>query len=151
MKKMILVLVFTQLSLLSFSQLVARAEIKEKIDGVCDIKNVYTLFPMFGDQKEAISNMSDSAITAKLLTDVTFLSDKPKYNDKGMVSILINCKGEVVKCEIDNKSKSADLDEQVLKVFKTVTFSKAGTLNGRNVDSMRLWSYNVKKGKISID
>jgi len=150
MKKIILALALIQLSLCSYSQLVARAEIKEKIDGICNIKNVYSLFPMFGDQKEAICPVPDSIIEERLNKEVEFLKDKPDYKDKGMVSIIINCKGEVVRCQIDNKSKSPVLDEQVVNVFKTLTSWKAGKLNGKDVDSLRLWSFEVKKGKITL-
>lgn len=130
--------------------MVARVDIKEKIDGICDVKNVYSLFPMFGDQKEAICSVPDSVIEERLNKEVEFLTDKPKYNDKGMVSIIINCKGEVVQCKIDNETKSPILDEQVVNVFKTLTSWKAGKLNDKDVDSMRLWSFEIKKGKIKL-
>ena len=130
--------------------MVAKVEIKEKIDGICDVKNVYSLFPMFGDQKEAICSVPDSIIEERLNKEVEFLKDKPKYNDKGMVSIIINCKGEVVQCKIDNETKSPILDEQVVNVFKTLTSWKPGKLNDKDVDSMRLWSFELKKGKIKL-
>jgi hypothetical protein len=150
MKKILIVATLIQLSLYSYGQLVARVEIKENIDGVCDIKNVYTLLPMFGDQKEAICSVPDSAIEEMLNKEVDFIKDNPKYNDKGMVNITINCKGEVVQCKTDNKSKSAVLDEQILNVFKKLTSWKAGKLNGIEVDSMRLFSFEIKKGKIKL-
>lgn len=150
MKKILLLLTLTVPFLTSHSQLVARAEIKEKIDGICDIKNVYTLFPMFGDQVEAVCSVADSTVERRLNEEVAFLKDKPKYSDKGMVSIIINCKGEVVQCKIDNETKSPELDQQVVDIFKTLTSWKAGKLNGKEVDSLRLWSFEVKKGKISL-
>jgi hypothetical protein len=150
MKKILTVLVLIQISLSAYTQIVARAEIKEKIDGICDIKNVYTLFPMFGDQVEAVCSVPDSTIEGKLNRDVEFLRDNPKYNDKGMVSIIINCKGEVVQCKIDNETKSPILDEQIVNVFKTLTSWKAGKLNGKEVDSLRLWSFEIKKGKVTL-
>jgi len=150
MKRIFPLITFIQLSLLSYSQMVAKVEIKEKIDGICDVKNVYSLFPMFGDQKEAICSVPDSIIEERLNKEVEFLKDKPKYNDKGMVSIIINCKGEVVQCKIDNETKSPILDEQVVNVFKTLTSWKPGKLNDKDVDSMRLWSFELKKGKIKL-
>jgi hypothetical protein len=131
--------------------MVAKVEIKENIDGLCDIKNVYSLFPMFGDQVEAVCSVPDSIIQGKLNNEVEFLKDKPNYKDKGMVSIIINCKGEVVQCKIDNKSKSPVLDEQVVTVFKTLTSWKAGKLNGKEVDSLKLWSFEIKKGKLTLN
>jgi hypothetical protein len=150
MKKIFLLFVIFQVSINSFSQMVARVEMKKKIEGICDSKNVYTLFPMFGDQKEAICSVSDSIMEERLNKEVEFLKDKPNYKDKGMVNIFINCKGEAVQCEIDNKTKSSVLDEQIVAVFKTLTTWKAGKLDGKEVDSMRIWSFEIKKGKISL-
>ena len=150
MKRIFIVLLLIQLCTFSYSQMVAKVEIKEKIDGLCDIKNVYSLFPMFGDQIEAVCSVPDSIIQEKLNNEVEFLKDKPNYKDKGMVSIMINCKGEVVQCKIDNKSKSSVLDEQVVAVFKTLTSWKAGKLNGKEVDSLKLWSFEITKGKLTL-
>ncbi len=151
MKKISSLLVLFLISVSAYTQFVARAEIKEKIEGICDIKNVYTLFPMFGDQVEAVCSVADSTIEAKLNKEVEFLKDKPNYKDKGMVSIIINCKGEVVQCKIDNETKSTVLDEQVVNIFKTLTSWKAGKLNGKEVDSLRLWSFEIKKGKLTLE
>ena len=150
MKKIGLVLLFSQICLLSYSQFVARAQIKENIEGICDIKNVYALLGMLKDQKEAICSLKDSEIEEKLNKEVQFVKDSTNYDDKGMVSIIINCKGEVVQCKIDNKTKSPILDEQVVNVFKTLTSWKAGKLNGDKVDSIRLWSFEITKGKITL-
>ncbi|MGC4104057.1 energy transducer TonB [Ferruginibacter sp.] len=151
MKKTLSVIVLFLLSLCSHAQMVARAEIKEKIEGICDIKNVYTLLPMFGDQVEAVCSVADSTIERRLNSEVEFLKDKPKYKDKGMVSIIINCKGEVVQCKIDNETKSTTLDEQIVAIFKTLTSWKPGKLNGKNVDSLRLWSFEIKKGQLTLN
>ncbi|WP_369403734.1 energy transducer TonB [Flavihumibacter petaseus] len=67
-----------------------------------------------------------------------------------MINIIINCKGEAVQCKVVNKSKSPILDEQVLNVFKSLTSWKPGRLNDNDVDSMKLWSYEVKDGKITL-
>jgi DNA-binding protein YbaB len=151
MKKILLFLFLFQAAMVSYSQMVAKVEIKEKIDGICDSKNVYALFPMFGDQVEAACATADSTIENRLNAEVDFLKDKPKYTDKGMVSIIINCKGEVVQCKIDNKSKSTILDDQVVAVFKTLTAWKSGKLNGKEVDSLKLWSFEIKKGKLTLN
>lgn len=151
MKNIFFFLLSAMISGTSFSQFVARAEIKEDIPGICDKKNVFTLLAMLEGQKEAVAAVKDAAIEKMLSDSVVYLKDKADYNDKGMVSIIINCKGDVVKCEIDNKTKSPELDEQVVKVFKTVTFTKPGKLNGKSVDSLRLWSFEIKNGKITIN
>jgi hypothetical protein len=150
MKKILFLFLLTLSAFISFAQFVAKAEIKEKVEGICDIKNVYNLFPMFKGQEEAICSVPDSAIERRLNAEVAFIKDKPKYSDKGIVSIIINCKGEVVQCKIDNETKSPLLDQQIVDVFKTLTSWKAGKLNGKEVDSLRLWSFEIKKGKIFL-
>ena len=105
---------------------------------------------MLGDQKEAVCSVKESEIAKMLNDSVQYIKDKPDYNDKGMVSIIINCKGEVVQCKIDNKTKSPLLDDQVVNVFKTLTSWKAGKLNGKNVDSIKLWSFEISNGKLLL-
>lgn len=150
MKKITFLILLLQLSVSSFSQFVARADIKEDIPGLCDKSNVYALLPMLGDQKEAICATKESEIEKMLNDSVQFIKDKPDLKDKGMVSLIINCKGDVVQCKIDNKTKSPVLDEQVVNVFKTLTSWKAGKLNGKKVDSIKLWSFEISDGKITL-
>jgi len=132
------------------AQMVAKVEVKEPVKGLCNDKEVYALFPMFGNQKEAVCPVSEEEITRRLDSAVTFLKDNPKYSDKGMVSLWINCKGEVVKCEMDNKTKDTTLDSQIVAVFNFLGKWESGLLNGKPVDSMRLYSFEIKKGKISL-
>jgi len=150
MKKFTLFSCILIISLTTKSQFVARADIKEKINGLCDQKNVYALLPILKGQEEASCSESDSTIEQKLNNDVTFLKDKPDYEDKGMVSIIINCNNEVLKFETDNKTKSSELDEQILSVFKTFTKWKSGKLNGKKVDSIKLISFTISKSKIKL-
>jgi hypothetical protein len=133
------------------AQFVAKVEIKEPVKGLCNDKEVYSLFPGFTGQKEAICPVSDEEISKRLDSAVTFLKDNPKYKDKGMIGIMINCKGEVVKCEMDNKTKDATLDNQIVAVFAALGQWQAGQLNGKPVDSMRLFSFEIKKGKLSLN
>ncbi len=150
MKKIALIILLIQFSVCSHAQFVARAEIKEDIPGLCDKSNVYALLPMLGDQKEAVCSVQKTEIEKMLNDSVQFIKDKPGYKDKGMVSLIINCKGDVVQCKIDNKTKSPVLDEQVVNVFKTLISWKAGKLNGKKVDSIKLWSFDISDGKITL-
>jgi hypothetical protein len=133
------------------AQFAARMEIKENIPGICDVKNVYVMFPMFEGQKEAECPVSKKQIEERLDAEVTYLKDSVAYEDKGMVNIIINCKGEVVKCEIDNKTKSSELDKEIVAVFNSLGKWKAGKLKGTKVDSATLWSFEIKKGKFSVN
>jgi hypothetical protein len=147
MSKKSLIVLFTCMVFAGSAQMVATVEMKEEVKGICDHKKVYAIFPMFGGQKEALCNVSKEEI-AKKLNEIQFIKDNPKHKDKGMVSIYVNCKGEVVKCATDNKTKDPELDKQVLEVFKTLSFSMPAQMGDRAVDSCLLYSFEVKKGKV---
>jgi hypothetical protein len=82
------------------AQFVAKVEMKEDLPGICDKNEVYALFPGFKGQQEAVCPVSKDEILKKLNKEVTFLKDNPKFDDKGMVGMFINCKGEVVECKM---------------------------------------------------
>jgi hypothetical protein len=44
----------------------------------------------------------------------------PKHKDKGMIGLVINCKVEIVKCKMDNKTKNPELDKPMESVFNTI-------------------------------
>ncbi len=152
MKKILVTLLIVQLYFSASCQFVARLEIKDNdtIQGLCDRKNVYTLFPMFKGQQEATCSELKDDIQERLNNEVAYLKTNPGKNDKGMISIIINCKGEVVRCETDNKTKNEELDKQILAIFKTLKTWRPGKLDGKEVDSVSLWSFEIKKGKIVL-
>ena len=133
------------------AQFVAKMEVKEDIPGICDKNEVYSLFPSFKDQEEAVCPMTKNEILQKLNSEVAFLKDNTNYNDKGMIGLVINCKGEVVQCKMDNKTKNTELDKQIEVVFNSLGSWKAGKLNGNEVDTSRLFSFKIKKGKFYFD
>ena len=135
----------------TMTNMVAKMEVKEPIEGVCNNNEVYVLLPISGNgQIEAKAPLDDEEITEKLNAEVTFLKDKPDYEDKGMVGLVVNCKGELVKCEIDNKTQSPELDSQIVAVFATLKIWAVGTMRGQPVDSSVLYSFEIKDGKISL-
>ncbi|HBS86723.1 MAG: hypothetical protein A2W91_11895 [Bacteroidetes bacterium GWF2_38_335] len=152
MRKTLLVLSTVLLfGLTASAQFVAKMEVKEEIPGICDKNEVYVLFPMFDGQKEAVCPVTNEVILKRLNSEVQFLKDNPKYKDKGMIGLVINCKGEVVKCEMDNKTQSSELDKQIETVFNSLGEWKPAKLNGKEVDSSLLFSFKIKKGVISFD
>ena len=150
MKKILLFMSMTIVSFIASAQFVARMEMKEDVAGICDKNNVYAIFPVKG-QKEAVCPISIEDIFKRLNNEVAFLKENPSYKDKGMINLLINCKGEVVKCEMDNKTQSTILDKQIEEVFNSLGIWKAAKLNGKEVDSSKLFSFVIKNGKISED
>jgi len=151
MKKTILILLTSIIGLSLSAQFVAKMEVKEDIPGICDKNEVYSLFGSFKGQDVAICPISKDEILKRLNSEIQFLKDNPKYKGKGMIGLIINCKGIVVSCEMDNKTKSPELDKQIEAVFGSLGDWKAGKLNGKEVDSSRLYSFKIKKGKISFD
>ena len=146
MKKSSLILLTTLWAMTVSAQFVAKMEVKEDIPGICDKNEVYALFPSFKEQEEAVCPMTKEDILRKLNSVVTFLKDNPKYKDKGMIGLIINCKGEVVKCKMDNKTKTPELDQQIEAVFNSLGSWKAGKLNGKEVDTTRLLALKLKMG-----
>ncbi|HYV92721.1 MAG TPA: hypothetical protein VE978_13075 [Chitinophagales bacterium] len=151
MKKTILVLLASAFCLAASAQFVARMEVTEPIPGICNDKEVYALIPSFKGQEEAVCPVSEEDILKRLNSEIQFLKDHPKYDGKGMIGLVINCKGEVVKCKMDNKTKNEELDKQIEAVFNSLGEWKAGKLNGKEVDTSRLYSFKIKNGKITFD
>jgi len=151
MKKTTAALLALIFCIITQAQFVAKVEVKEPIPGLCNDKEVYTMFPTFKGQEEAKCPVSKDEILTRLNNEVQFLKDNPKHDDKGMIGLFINCKGEVVKCKIDNKTKDPELDKQIEAVFNSLGEWKAGKLSGKEVDSYRLFSFKIKNGKIIFD
>jgi hypothetical protein len=149
MKRHFLSLLLCFVSLTATSQIIGTMEAKEPIDGVCKQDKIYAML-IFDGQKEAICPLTKDEILERLNSEVSFLKDNLKHRDKGMINIIINCNGEVVKCKIDNNTKSKLLDQQIEKVFNSLGEWKAGKLNGKEVDSVMLFSFKIKKGKFTF-
>jgi hypothetical protein len=149
MKKTIILCALLVANVTAFSQFVAKMEVKEIIPGLCDMHEVYALFPVSG-QVEAPCPVTNEEIEKRLNSEVTYIKENPKYKGDGMVSLIINCKGVVVQCKMDNKTKSEELDKQIVAVFNSLGTWKAGTLNGKEVDSVRLFSFSIKKGVFKL-
>lgn len=126
-------------------------QVDEPISGVCDNSNVIAVLPIPGNgQLEAIGSLSDEQIQKKLNEEVTFLADKPGYRDKGMVRLIISCRGQLVQCVIDNKTQYPELDQQIVAVFSQLDEWQAGSINGRSVDTVKLYSFEIKNGIITL-
>jgi hypothetical protein len=133
-----------------FAQLQTKLDIKESIEGICNEKEVYALFPYLeAAQVLAESPISKSEILKTLNSKVDFLSENKKFKSEGIVSIIINCKGEVVSCEVSKKTTSPKLDNEIERVFNNLGDWKNATYKNKAVDSYQLFYFKVKRGKIS--
>lgn len=133
------------------AQFVAKMEIKEPIPGLCSKQDVYALIPGLKGQVPAECSLSKDQINDKLNAEIQFLKDNPDYSDKGMIGLIINCEGKLVQCKMDNKTKSPELDSQIEQVFNTLSEWTAGKLNKKNVDTSKLFSFTIDKGKIILN
>jgi len=135
----------------SMNNFVAIMEVKTPIPGVCDNSKVYAILPLPGNgQVMAKSPLDDTAIQRQLNADVLFLKDKSTFIDKGMVNLIVNCKGEMVRCEIDNKTQSPKLDSQIVAVFSKLKTWTPATIHGTSVDCSVLYSFAIKNGMITV-
>lgn len=151
MTKTVFTILFITFYLTSTAQFVAMMEVKEPIPGLCNDKEVYALFPSFKGQQEAVCPVSENIILQRLNSEAKFLTDNPKHDDEGMIGLVINCKGEVVQCKMDNKTKSPELDQQIEAVFNSLGEWKPGKLKKKAVDTSQLFSFTIKNGKISFE
>lgn len=135
----------------SMKDMVATMQVETPIPGVCDNTKIIAILPFPGnEQVEAGAPLTDEELEAKLNEEVTFLRDKPDYKDEGIVNLIVNCHGEMVRCEIDNKTQSPELDQQIVAVFAEMKNWKPGTVQGQKVDTSVLYSFDIKDGKIVL-
>lgn len=131
--------------------MIAVLQIDKPIPGVCDNSKVISVLPFPGNgQVEAKAPLSDEQLTERLNKEVSFLEGKTNYEDKGMVNLIISCEGKMVRCEIDNKTQSPELDQQIVAVFAQMLEWEAGSLNGKAVDTSVLYSFTISNGVISL-
>lgn len=136
---------------MGMSNMVATMQVDEPIPGVCNNDRVLAILPFPGNgQIKAVAPMTDKEIQVQLNSSVDFLKSNPNYNGKGMVGLIINCKNEMVRCQIDNKTVSPELDEQIIAVFSKLKQWKSGSINGEAIDTSVLYSFTIDDGKISL-
>lgn len=135
----------------SMGNMIATMQVDEPIPGVCDNSKVIAILPFPGNgQIKAKAPLTEEEIIKNLNTEVDFLKGKTDYNDKGMVNLIINCEGKMVRCQIDNKTQSPELDQQMVNVFSKMVNWKPGTVNGQPVDTTVLYSFEINNGIISL-
>ena len=156
MKRFLLVSILAVIYNLTFAQQIAMTmEVKNNVTGLCDQSKVYSLYMMkyFSGNSAIEGNypLTKEQLTTKLNKEVSFLKENPKHKDKFSVRIIVNCKGQAVSIEFENKTKSKILDEEILKVFRSLEGWTAGKFNGKPVDSTKPYYFKIKKGEIVVD
>jgi len=135
-----------------FGQFVAKVQMDEEIEGICDNDNVYSIFPGMDNQVKAESPLSEKKLTKRVNEGCQFLKDNPNHKDEGMLNLYINCEGKVVKCELDGccETKDKELDAQIVAIFNSLGIWTPSKINGKPVDSMVLISFTIKKGQFEL-
>ncbi len=149
--KNIALFLFVSLSFGSKAQLVATVKMKKNIEGICNHDAVYSLYKGFEGQIEPECSISKEQMEAILNEKLLFLKTNPKFKSEGMVGVFINCEGVALEWDVSVKSKSVELDQQILEVFKTFEEWTAGKFNSKPVDTRELISYKIKQGKIKLN
>ena len=101
---------------------------------------------MFKGQKEAVSPINEKEIEKQLNAEVKFLTENSTHSDSGMIRLVVNCKGKVVQCQMDKKTKSEELDKQIEQLFNSLGDWKPGKVNGKSVDTANLFSFIIENG-----
>ncbi len=151
MKKTTLLFLFLIIGYYSFSQFIIKIKIKEEIPNICNQKEIYVFLKSENGQEEPICSVGKDIILEKLNSEVVFLKENSNYNDKGMVNLIINCKGELVLCRLDKKTQSEELDIQIINVFKSLGSWQAGKLYGVEVDTSKLFNFKIANSQFIFD
>ena len=134
------------------NNLIATVEMDETVIGICDQSRVISILPFPGNgQVKASPEKTDEEIEKELNMEVSFLKENPIADDKGMVGLFVNCKGEMVKCRMSNKTQSPILDEQIVAVFSQLKKWSPGKFGRDSVDTYVLYSFTIKEGKIVLN
>ncbi len=152
MKKLFILLLCAVTYNPASAQFIATVQMDEHVEGICNDKEVYALFPGFTGQIEAKSTIDKKEIE-EMLNKIPFLKENPTFKGSGMIGFYVSCEGKMIGCEMDNKTKSKELDAQIVAVFNELLIDtwKPGTLNGKEVDTRLLYSFDIKKGKLTLN
>jgi hypothetical protein len=147
-----LFLAMTSFGQIDGKQIAMTMKVNENVKGLCDKSKVYSLYMMRqfpgSNATEGQYPLNEIELLKLLNEKVTFLKDNPKYKGKFSVRVIINCKGELVSCDFESKTKNNDLNNQILEIFKSLDGWGAGTFNGELVDSTKPFYLKIKGGEI---
>lgn len=149
--KTTLVIFFAIISVNASSQIIATIQLKEPIEGICDNEKIYALYSGFTGQEVPKCSISLEEMQKILNEKLQFLKDNPSYKGNGKVSVFINCEGEPLNWSISISPINETLDKELLEIFGQFTNWTAGRLNNETVDSYKLISLEIKKGKLKLN
>jgi hypothetical protein len=119
----------------------------KNLNGICNPEDVEARFSLFTYTSRTkfkikkIENELNSGL--KLLT--TYLN----LSEDRMINIVLNCKGDVLKSEIDAIKIDHNIKNEIENTFKMLTIWKKRKYNGVT-DSSILISFKIENGMISL-
>jgi hypothetical protein len=146
MKHLILYVVFSIMSLISFGQMIMSAE-GVKIDNACSPGKVYFLMERRARPIEPIDS-----IEHRINERITFAKENPDFSGNSSIQFAVNCNGQNAGgFHVVKKSGNDNLDSELIEFFETIENWKAGRRNKKKtVDSWYMWRLEIKDGYIHI-
>ncbi len=146
MKKLFLFTISLVIGIQSYGQMLMSTK-GVNPDNVCKSNQVYFLM-----QRKAQPLEPMDSIENRLNEIVNFAKANPGFEAKCAIQLAVNCKGEIGGgFHVVTKSGNEDLDNELIKFFKTVKNWKAGRKNKKKtVDSWYMWRLEIKNSYINI-
>jgi hypothetical protein len=135
----------------NFENIVAVMSAEGKVDNLCMSTQVFVILPLPGNgQVRAVPPISEEELIKQLNDGVAFAGEHSEQSFEMKLDVYINCHGDMVACILGQSSGFAELDDQVLAVFKQLNHWQPGTVKGKKVDTMRLFTIAIQNGQISL-
>jgi hypothetical protein len=127
--------------------------LRKKVEGMCiPAKSVLELYNGNPDEIEPKCSISKQELIEILNDELPFLRSHPDFKGRGMVSVIINCEGKVVGWAEVVKSKSKELNEEILHFLIKQNFDwEAGIYKEESIDSIYSFSYQIVRGKLRLN
>lgn len=132
------------------AQAIATTEIKENNENICKPEKVYTVIPTLADEYAPGQPLKRKKMEAQMNKEMESLQSMPDTAVKGMLTLVINCRGEVAQAYTDLKDEFPELDKEITAQIMSMGNWKPGVFKKKKVDTMLLVSFTVKDGKIEL-
>ncbi|MCB0399808.1 MAG: hypothetical protein KDD26_09350 [Winogradskyella sp.] len=119
----------------------------KNLNGICNPENVEARFSIFTytSQTKFKIKKIENELNSRLKLLTTYLN----LSEDRMINIVLNCKGDVLKSEIDAKKIDHNIKNEIENTFKMLTIWKKRKYNG-GTDSSILISFKIENGMISL-
>ena len=119
----------------------------ENLNGICNPENVEARFSIFTYTYR--TNFRIRKIENELNSKLNSLKKYSSLSEDRMINIVLNCKGDVLKSEIDAKIIESNIKNEIENAFRMLSIWKKRKYNG-SIDSSILISFKVENGIISL-